>query len=143
MEASTDFRSQGMHGFYANLLTKNIAMGGDVAQSAVSSYTAGSQRQSSMTQSAVTIDDGSQADTSSSGAISGSKRKYDDQSHPTESDITDGTKVDNEVASAQQERADPVVDTIISSDTVHVTSKAEIISSARQRFLDRKMASSS
>ncbi len=33
-----------MHGFYANLLTKNIAMGSDVSTSAVSAYTAGSER---------------------------------------------------------------------------------------------------
>lgn len=33
-----------MQGFYANLLTKNISMGGDVS-SAVSAYTAGSHRQ--------------------------------------------------------------------------------------------------
>jgi hypothetical protein len=34
-----------MQGFYANLLTKNVAMGGDVDAHAVSVYTAGSARQ--------------------------------------------------------------------------------------------------
>ena len=129
-----------MHGFYANLLTKNIAMGGDVVQSAVSSYTAGSQRQSSMTLSAVAVDDDSRADSSSSREVSGSKRKYDDQSHLAESDAADD-KVSEKVVVAQQDRTDPGVDTIVPSDVVQVTSKAEIISSARQRFLDRKMAS--
>jgi hypothetical protein len=33
-----------MEGFYANLLTKNIAMGGDVEASAISAYTTGSKR---------------------------------------------------------------------------------------------------
>lgn len=45
IDRRTGASSQGMHGFYANLLTKNIAMGGDVAESAVSAYTAGSRRQ--------------------------------------------------------------------------------------------------
>eukprot|EP01031_Cornospumella_fuschlensis_P031815 gene31815-38466_t len=35
----------GMEAFYANLLTKNVAMGGDVAKNALSSRTAGSMRQ--------------------------------------------------------------------------------------------------
>lgn len=39
-------RKSGMEGFYANLLTKNVAMGGDVDKNAVSVYTAGSARQS-------------------------------------------------------------------------------------------------
>lgn len=47
VEKRTDVRGSGMSGFYANLLTKNIAMGGDVTASAVSAYTAGSQRQQS------------------------------------------------------------------------------------------------
>ena len=41
LEERTDVRAKGMHGFYSNLLTKNIAMGGDVETSAVSAYTAG------------------------------------------------------------------------------------------------------
>ena len=45
VDRRTDVRGKGMQGFYANLLTKNIAMGGDVSTSAVSAYTAGSERQ--------------------------------------------------------------------------------------------------
>lgn len=48
IERRTDVRGQGMQGFYANLLTKNIAMGGDVASSATSAYTAGSSRQKAL-----------------------------------------------------------------------------------------------
>jgi len=44
VEKRTGAESRGMHGFFSNLLTKNIAMGGDV-QHAVSAYTAGSDRQ--------------------------------------------------------------------------------------------------
>ena len=45
MEQRTDVRKSGMEGFYANLLTKNVAMGGDVDTHAISAYTAGSNRQ--------------------------------------------------------------------------------------------------
>jgi hypothetical protein len=45
VEQRTDVRKSGMQGFYANLLTKNVAMGGDVDAHAVSVYTAGSARQ--------------------------------------------------------------------------------------------------
>eukprot|EP01041_Mallomonas_annulata_P001475 gene1475-2838_t len=45
LEQRTDVRGRGMEGFYSNLLTKNLAMGGDVEASAVSAYTAGSVRQ--------------------------------------------------------------------------------------------------
>ena len=38
-------QKDGLVGFYTNLLTNNIAYGGDVAVSAVSAYTAGSSRQ--------------------------------------------------------------------------------------------------
>jgi hypothetical protein len=51
LEQRTDVRGSGMHGFYANLLTKNVAMGGNVEHS-VSVYTAGGMRQNRM------LDDG-------------------------------------------------------------------------------------
>jgi hypothetical protein len=41
-----------MQGFYSNLLTKNVAVGGDVTSSALSAYTAGSNRQHHMEASA-------------------------------------------------------------------------------------------
>lgn len=45
VEKKHDVRGLGMQGFYANLLTKNLAMGGDVKANAISAYTAGSERQ--------------------------------------------------------------------------------------------------
>lgn len=45
VERRTDVRGSGMTGFYANLLTKNIAMGGDVGTSSTSAYTVGNERQ--------------------------------------------------------------------------------------------------
>jgi len=47
-EEKTSATSAGMHGFYSNLLTKNIGMGADVAGAAVSSYTHGSKRNAKM-----------------------------------------------------------------------------------------------
>ncbi|KAJ1444237.1 coiled-coil domain-containing protein 55-domain containing protein [Pelagophyceae sp. CCMP2097] len=44
IEEKTSALSAGMHGFYANLLTKNIGMGADVETSAVSTYTHGSKK---------------------------------------------------------------------------------------------------
>ena len=48
LEEQTSASSAGMHGFYANLLTKNIGMGADVDKAAVSSYTHGSKRNARM-----------------------------------------------------------------------------------------------
>lgn len=45
IERKTSVEVAGMHGFYANLLTKNIAAGADVASTAVSSYTHGPRPQ--------------------------------------------------------------------------------------------------
>jgi coiled-coil domain-containing protein 55 len=45
IEKRQDVKEKGMQGFYANLLTKNIAMGGDVSDYAISAYTSGSSRQ--------------------------------------------------------------------------------------------------
>ncbi|CAM9891783.1 unnamed protein product [Ectocarpus sp. 4 AP-2014] len=43
-EQRNDVTKTGMGGFYSNLITKNIAMGGDVEKSANSAFTAGSKR---------------------------------------------------------------------------------------------------
>ncbi len=48
IDKKTDVRSKGMEGFYKNLLTKNIALGSDVATSALSAYTSGSNRQQTL-----------------------------------------------------------------------------------------------
>ena len=51
LNKKTDYRNKtgtsggGMMGFYSNLLTKNIAMGSSVEDTAISAYTAGSKRQ--------------------------------------------------------------------------------------------------
>lgn len=45
LEKRQDVRKIGMQGFYSNLLTKNVAVGGNVSN-AISAYTVGSNRQS-------------------------------------------------------------------------------------------------
>lgn len=42
LDEKTDVRTLGMEGFYAGLLTKNIAMGSEVEKNALSAFTAGS-----------------------------------------------------------------------------------------------------
>ncbi len=44
IEKRQDVKVKGMAGFYSNLMTKNIAIGGDVEKNAISAYTAGSMR---------------------------------------------------------------------------------------------------
>lgn len=46
LDKKHDVRNQGMAGFYTNLLTKNVAVGGKVETNAMSAYTVGSARQS-------------------------------------------------------------------------------------------------
>lgn len=55
VEQRTDVRKSGMEGFYSNLMTKNVAMGGDVDAHAVSVYTAGSARQSHLMDEAKSV----------------------------------------------------------------------------------------
>jgi len=50
LDERTDVRSGGMEGFYKNLLTKNISMGSSVQGNAVSIYTAGSAKHSTITE---------------------------------------------------------------------------------------------
>ena len=140
-----------MQGFYANLLTKNVAMGGNVQGSALSAYTAGSQRHTQMTTSTATETD------SSSINIDGClKRKYsgDDADSIVESGVVRSSckVIVNYVDSLRDEDSTVRVESdlpnlsmesaFLETESIPLLSKAEIISSARQRFLDRKIASS-
>lgn len=144
--------------FYANLLTKNIAMGGDVEGSALSAYTAGSQRQSEISSStAVDAPIMLDKDTYSVKNGGGGKRKYGSgvvdgvieteisSSGSNRSRMNDDARFNEERAAVREEtESRDNFSECISADVAFVAhlSKAEIISSARQRFLDRKIASS-
>jgi hypothetical protein len=151
-------RSQGMHGFYSNLLTKNVAMGGDVEGSALSAYTAGSQRQSKMSSSVKRDQDpivsNSEDTTSNEGIVDhGAKRKFSESELDTEGSARGSVNsvVDEKAAiSASLElsssHSGSEMISFTASNSAHPSalgaSRDEIISSARQRFLDRKSASS-
>jgi hypothetical protein len=152
-------RSQGMHGFYSNLLTKNVAMGGDVEGSALSAYTAGSQRQSKMSSSSAKGDQDSvvpnseNATSNESTADQGAKRKFSECGRDTEGNVKGSVNSivqEKAVISASPELSSShsnseIISSIASYSAPHAAfsaSKDEIISSARRRFLDRKSASS-
>ena len=139
-------RSRGMEGFYTNLLTKNVAMGGDVEKSALSAYTAGSHRQmmqgsgseppsSSAAPPATEAGSDAQHDAEPTGA----KRSHpgddgygvdddaaDDGNHPPPSKAP---RVDTEDAGAPAAEQQPAP-----------VSKEAQVALARQRFLERKLA---
>lgn len=156
IEARTDVRSQGMHGFYSNLLTKNVAMGGDVEGSALSAYTAGSQRQSKMSSSSASGDQdpvvpNSEITTSNDSIVDhGVKRKFSESDHDAERHVKGSVNSVVQEKSASLDLSTSHSNSEILTSTVPnsappaalATSKDEIISSARQRFLDRKSASS-
>lgn len=155
VEARSDVRSQGMHGFYTNLLTKNVAMGCDVKGSALSAYTAGSQRQSHMDSSSSRVDPNisppaSDIDEDKSEVVENQlKRKYsassvvEDEINTANGDAAKSVRFQSD----QDLQNDVPVDNVQSGglptepDIAPVLSKSEIISSARQRFLDRKASS--
>ena len=141
-----------MQGFYANLLTKNVAMGGNVEGSALSAYTAGSQRHSQMTSLTT-----KEIDSSTSNIKGCMKRKYSsgDADTALKSEVVSSgcrkvivDHVDSLCDEDSTVRAEIGLPNLftesVSVDTASVPllSKADIISSARQRFLDRKIASS-
>ena len=141
-----------MQGFYANLLTKNVAMGGNVQGSALSAYTAGSQRHTQMTTSTAT-----ETDSSSINMDGCLKRKYsgDDADSIIESGVVRSGScriIVNHVDSFRDEDSTVRVESdlpnlsmeaaFVETESIPLLSKAEIIFSARQRFLDRKSASS-
>ena len=139
-----------MQGFYANLLTKNVAMGGNVQGSALSAYTAGSQRHTQMTTSTATETDsssinidgclkrkysGDDADSIESGVVRSSCKvivNYVDSLRDEDSTV----RVESDLPNLSMEAA------FVETESIPLLSKAEIIFSARQRFLDRKSASS-
>ena len=68
MDKKTDVHAKGMQGFYANLFTKNVAMGNSVEENALSAFTTGSSRLNQVDNNEIisTVPSGSQASSSSS-----------------------------------------------------------------------------
>eukprot|EP00635_Sarcinochrysidales_sp_CCMP3193_P014509 CAMPEP_0118891976 /NCGR_PEP_ID=MMETSP1166-20130328/1761_1 /TAXON_ID=1104430 /ORGANISM="Chrysoreinhardia sp, Strain CCMP3193" /LENGTH=342 /DNA_ID=CAMNT_0006830661 /DNA_START=1 /DNA_END=1029 /DNA_ORIENTATION=- len=92
MEDKTSAESAGMQSFYANLLTKNIAVGADVDKSAVSAYTHGSHRFKRMVgHSAKT---GAKED--DDGAVGGDEEQHSAKTGAKEDDSGDSAKAAKE-----------------------------------------------
>jgi hypothetical protein len=153
-----------MDEYYSNLLTKNVAMGADVASSALGAYTAGSKRQSQMSSSSVPIEN-NQQNTDTTGNDDGSeivsltgkrnwetahesgKRMKEETSGVVDDDSTFSSKTDQTLRIQSRMNIDDGVVKILDDqevsviESVVVPTKDEVISSARKRFLDRKLAS--
>jgi coiled-coil domain-containing protein 55 len=130
MEAKHDVVKNGMQGFYANLLTKNIATGADVDKNATSAYTAGGRRiDKALTggdKSSVVKEDEDVAKDSGTGAYDNGKKleKRDRQEH---------------VPEEEGNEHNPEEDASKSSSSVSLEVKKEVkIMSARDRYLARK-----
>jgi coiled-coil domain-containing protein 55 len=141
LEKRTDVRASGMHGFYANLLNKNVSMGGDV-KNAISAYTAGSTRQSTLlvddsekkpsaAQQATSAPSSAQpmttahTDAVTTENVTGQKRARDEEGEaPVTAAVTASTQEPVSVPSTKPEK--PVQD------------RESKILSARERYLARK-----
>lgn len=144
IEAKTDVRGAGMMGFYSNLLTKNIAMGSNVESSAISAYTAGSERQKMKLESS-----------GGGNAVKTGTRERDDNNTEEQRNVRQKTEEKSEDSSASTvpppqtanssavQASTPYAELSNSAPggkeiEVPVVSKEEKILSAKERYLARK-----
>jgi coiled-coil domain-containing protein 55 len=132
IEKRQDVKQKGMQGFYSNLLTKNIAMGSDVTDNAISAYTAGSSRQRHL------VDEKQDSDL------------QQEQSYRTNSDkpklshiavaesSTSDVRIDSNVVDDQNDQSHSSSHGREDSGEVVVAKKDDKILSARERYLARK-----
>jgi len=164
IEMKTDVRSAGMQGFYSNLFTKNVALGGDVTKSALSAYTAGSQRQKMFTanddSNKISTEVGKEA-TANNTAVSTEvtplpdddtlrrKRPISDINENTISTLAADTVTPKEITSVRKDKestslidlntqASGVEPPTEETKTVEVVTRTEIVMSAKERYLLRK-----
>lgn len=122
LESKTDVRSLGMEGFYSSLLTKNIAMGGNVETHALSAYTAGSGGQQRIL-----------------------PLSRAEPSHPTPAgkEESDGVPAAEAVVDRQESnhaRLSPPSSPAREPEPLPAASNEDRIQSARERYLARKRA---
>jgi hypothetical protein len=151
-----------MEGFYANLLTKNIAMGGDVSAHAVSVHTAGSARHAHLLHSdepvssatAVAADAStnratagaptaatSSANAGESGPSGGARDgSRDISSQPEPAMHTHGDRSDTENPQGQVPQQQVGAPSASKPPTQPGVDKKEVILSAKDRYLARKRA---
>lgn len=132
LEKHQDVKSQGMQGFYANLLTKNVAMGNDVETNAISAYTAGSVRQKRL--------DDSNVDTLDSATPIEDLRSQTNQhtfSGEKGEDLVAAVDRNYPASSAEAEKKVEVSQTARGKEASQV-SREDQIAAARARYLARK-----
>lgn len=134
VEKRHDVRTQGMQGFYANLLTKNVAMGGDVKSNALSAYTAGSERQGQVVQTMM-------EDKESFEAVTSKVTESEHDERPTKIARTDDSRSSHStnastlsVTPRESERPDEE----LVSKPVPVVDRTVVVTSAKERYLARK-----
>mmetsp|Transcript_17291 Transcript_17291/g.26036 ORF Transcript_17291/g.26036 Transcript_17291/m.26036 type:complete len:303 (+) Transcript_17291:55-963(+) len=123
VEKATTAESAGMHAFYSNLLTKNIATGADVDSNAVSAYTHGSIRNKTMLQE--------EQDT-----IESDVKKRSIPSQPVLEDKQVLPDHRRELLQIEEHKQQP--ETVV--ETQQQDSSSHIVSAARERYLARKRA---
>eukprot|EP01031_Cornospumella_fuschlensis_P032771 gene32771-39618_t len=121
----------GMEAFYANLLTKNVAMGGDVAKNALSSRTAGSMRQERAAGAGACHTSGKGAvEVGESSASSGSSSSFGERGGTHVS----AQALSHSIAEKQSaSSASPNATSISSASNLAIA-----VDSARERYLARK-----
>lgn len=124
LDRNNDVRKKGMSGFYSNLLTKNISVGGDIS-SATSSYTTGGHRNDRL------IDENNvellQEDRET-------KRLKQDTSISINLKVIDNS----EITIKNDEIIQQLEESIEGIPIVDVIKKEDVVLSARERYLQRK-----
>mmetsp|Transcript_37487 Transcript_37487/g.117166 ORF Transcript_37487/g.117166 Transcript_37487/m.117166 type:complete len:154 (-) Transcript_37487:57-518(-) len=147
-----------MMGFYSNLLTKNIAMGGDV-KNAQSSFTVGSKQSKKMTgDESSGSDSGSDSDSDAEGAKAATKPGDEAEALPDYRAAKEGTeerlelerqhlikKMESEGATALVKKAKPKAEAdpeaearAMAEAEAKAKAKAERLAAAKARALERK-----
>jgi hypothetical protein len=149
LEQRTGVAERGMHGFYSNLLTKNIAMGGDVTSSAVSAYTAGSRRQQiHLGEDEKESGGGGVREGEGDGGVAEATSIEERQSKKRPTEIED--RRESEQEDEKRRKVDPAMEqipsppraVIVSPPPAPITaavSKETLIMSAKERYLQRKI----
>ncbi len=155
VEKRHDVRSLGMQGFYSNLLTKNLAMGGDVKSNAISAYTAGSQRQEQVltdaSQKTSVYEDGDRVEgevgkqqTGRDSASTAEKdRDHHSSSKRSRSDSHHNGGDDDDIRHQKRQnieegRAGTTDSSSVDKPPDIAQKKEEVVLSARERYLARK-----
>lgn len=154
-----DFRSQGMQGFYSNLLTKNISVGSSVEDNSLSIFTSGNEYHDKIFQKTHQVDG-----LDSSFQVSTASSKNDSSTNCSSSIVSTGeitsepsceiVQTLEETSSIQKRSFDELESTkeVINATSIStdlevvelpVVSRDEKVLSAKERYLARKLQKTS